>query len=308
MTERRTGEKGAALVAPHRRREGFSPAHLLEPLGLYAYRTGAWLISHIPDRLAYRLLGWAMLAGYWLAPKKRRWVELNFSHVLGVEPGHPAARRMARRAYYHYGHYVTELMKLPSMGRDAAAEVMDPGSVDSIEAIWKSSKGVILVAAHLANNEAGMAGVASRGWPMNVVADDTSFEGIFELLEKQRAAWGVKVVPWRNLREVFRCLRRREFLTLLVDWGYHEDGIPVLWFDAWTRLPAGPAVLAAKTGASIVPVFMRRAGDWRFEAAHAEPILVSSTDPREILHATQKMADALEAGLPAMSSTAGPDE
>ena len=47
-------------------------------------------------------------------------------------------------------------------------------------------------------------------------------------------------------------------LALLIDWGYRADGIPVRLFGAWTTLPAGPATLAAKTGATIVPVAIRR--------------------------------------------------
>ena len=43
-------------------------------------------------------------------------------------------------------------------------------------------------------------------------------------------------------------------LALLVDWGYRDDGIPVRLFGAWTTLPAGPATLAAKTGATILPI------------------------------------------------------
>ena len=65
--------------------------------------------------------------------------------------------------------------------------------------------------------------------------------------------WGVTLIPWRNLRGIFGVLRRGELLGLLVDWGYRSDGIPVRLFDAWTTLPAGPATLAAKTGARILP-------------------------------------------------------
>jgi lauroyl/myristoyl acyltransferase len=302
VTDDRTGGKGApVLEAPHRRREQLrtvSPAaRIIEPLGYHAYRAGSWIVCRIPDRIAWSLVGTAMVAGAMLWPKKRRWSEENYAHVLGVEPGHPRARRMARRQYMHYGRYVVEIMKLPSLPRERVRRMVSSQSADSLEGVWKASNGVIIVATHLANNEAGITGCDGRGWPLSAVADDTAYSGIFSILEELRGMWGVKIVPWRNLREVFKVLRRKEFLILLIDWGYREDGIPVKWFGSWTRLPAGPAVLAGKTGASIVPVFMRREGDWQFVAEHGEPILVPSTEPREVLHATQKMADALEAWI-----------
>jgi KDO2-lipid IV(A) lauroyltransferase len=69
-------------------------------------------------------------------------------------------------------------------------------------------------------------------------------------------------------------------------------------FDAWTTLPAGPATLAARTGSRILPVTARRAGD-RFEVELGQPIDVASTDPAELVRATQAMADSLQASVAA---------
>jgi len=85
-----------------------------------------------------------------------------------------------------------------------------------------------------------------------------------------------------------------EMLALLVDWGYRSDGIPVRLFDSWTCLPAGPAVLAAKTGATILPIVVRRRPDGRMYVGADAPIKVRSTDPIEIGRATQAVALALQ--------------
>jgi len=118
--------------------------------------------------------------------------------------------------------------------------------------------------------------------------------------QRTREQWGVRIVPWRNIREVYGVLRRHEMLGLLVDWGYRRDGIPVRMFGAWTTLPAGPAALAAKTGARIVPIAIRRMpGDRTFHATMAEPIDVPSSAPADLLAATQKLADAVAASIAA---------
>ena len=47
--------------------------------------------------------------------------------------------------------------------------------LDQIETVWKgSSGGLIFAVGHVGNNEAIAAGVADRGWPISVVADDSS--------------------------------------------------------------------------------------------------------------------------------------
>src|SRR4030095_15827077 len=133
--------------------------------------------------------------------------------------------------------------------------------------------GLILAVGHLGSNEAIAANIARRGLPISVVADDSSFPELFELLREQRARWGVTLIRWRNLRAIYGVLRRREMLGLLIDWGYRSDGIPVRLFDAWTTLPAGPATLAAKTGSRILPIAIRRpAGPFPVSWAGPHPV------------------------------------
>ena len=263
------------------------------------YRAFAWLISHIQPAIPRAILGRGAQLSYLLWPGKRRWSNLNFGHVLGLPPSHPRVRRTALAAYRLYGQYVVELARLPMLARDHADELVSGADLDGVHEIWANSKGgLIFTLGHLGNNEAVAAGVASRGWPINVVADDSSFPGLFEEFRRTREQWGVHVIPWRNLREIYAVLRRREMLALLIDWGYRRDGIPVRLFDAWTTLPAGPASLAAKTGSRILPVTLHRKPDGQtFSISWAEPIEVASSDPASLQRATQAMADAFEAAV-----------
>jgi KDO2-lipid IV(A) lauroyltransferase len=190
---------------------------------------------------------------------------------------------------------MVELMRLPSRPQAEIAALIEGDGVDRILDAWRAhGKSMIVVAGHVGNNEAVAAGIAWRGLPANVVADDSAFPEIFEILRGQRESWGVHVIPWRNLRELFAVLRRNEILALLVDWGYRADGIPVRLFGAWTTLPAGPAALAAKTGAIIAPMVVRRTERGHFRVETTEAFTVPSSNPADLQRATQRIADALE--------------
>jgi KDO2-lipid IV(A) lauroyltransferase len=156
---------------------------------------------------------------------------------------------------------------------------------------------LIFALGHVGNNEAVAAAAAGRGWPVNVVADDSSFPEMFERFRRLREAWGVHVIPWRNLREIYTVLRGREMLALLIDWGYRSDGIPVRFFGAWTTLPAGPATLAAKTHSAILPVNIHRTAEDRFHVSYAPLIHVASSAPADLQRATQEIADALAVSI-----------
>jgi KDO2-lipid IV(A) lauroyltransferase len=280
--------------APHRREKETLLTHVAGLTLLSFWRTSSWLLGHLPARPAYRVGGWMAMVGYAASPLRRRWLRANFGHVLGVPPGDKAAGRMARAAYRNYARYVMELMRLPWLKPGEVEVLLDVKSLERFLEIYRTSNGVVLVAAHLGNNEAAAAGFAKTGLIINVVGDDSSYVELYELFQRQRESWGVKMISWRNLRGVFGALRRHEGLVLLVDWGYRADGIPVKMFGAWTTLPAGPAILAAKHGSAIVPFCINRLPDGSFRATADDPILVPSDSPADLAAATQKIADALE--------------
>ena len=293
MTERR-GAARPVLEAPHRRPERGS--WLVEKLAIFGYRTAAWLLWRLPPRLSGAVIGMGAQLSYLLWPTKRAWSNANFGKVLGLPPGHPRVRRLALAAYRTYGRYVVELMRLPRLTKAQILASVHEEQLDPIEPIWRDSPGgLIITLAHVGNNETPAAAAGTRGWPMHVIADDSSFPELFELLNGYREAMGAKVIPWRNLRRMYRVLRDREILVMAIDWGYRPDGIPVCLFDAWTTMPAGPATLAAKTNSRILHVAIRREPDGRYDVSFGEPIRVPSTDPADIQRATQRIAEDLEA-------------
>jgi lauroyl/myristoyl acyltransferase len=289
------------LQAPHRRKDRGLGPRPLEKLAIVAYRAGTWLMSRLPVPVARGIVSFVLQASFFLVPRKRGYVNDNFAHILGRPASSLEVKRKAYAAYRSYARYVVELMRLPRMTNDQAAALVDTSTLLPLEAYWKSSgKGMILTSAHIGNLEAVARGIARHGWPIAAIADDTSFPELFDLLKRQRRDWGVELIPWRNLRDLFGVLKRREILALIIDWGYRPDDVPVRLFGAWTTLPAGPAMLAAKTGAPIVQVAVRRSEDGRrFLVTYSDPILVASTDDAEIRRATQAVADALGATIAA---------
>jgi len=286
------------LEAPHRR-GGASP-RIIERTAVLGYRATSWLLATVPPKPAASFIGRLSQASYLLWPTKRRWSNRNFAHVLGLPPDHRRVREAALSAYMGYGRYLVELMRLPSLPADQIAGLVPTLDVDDVRAIWERSPGgLIMTVGHVGSNEAVAAAIAHHGMPISVVADDSSFPEIYEILRRQREGWGVKLIPWRNLRDIFGVLRRREILGLLVDWGYRSDGIPVRLFGAWTALPAGPATLAAKTRSLVLPITIRRQPDDTFHVSWSEPVEVLSAEPADLQAATQAIADALASTIAA---------
>jgi KDO2-lipid IV(A) lauroyltransferase len=294
---------GGVAHAPHRRTSRFRRIlfRLNERAVVLGYRFAAWLLGAVPVGISLPIAGGAMRLAYVSWPAKRAIILANAGHILGRSADDPAVRRLARRIYQTYGRYLVELMRLPSLPADAPAAMMDSHGergVDAFAELWArlraEGRGIVALSVHIGSIEALIAAFAARGFPTYGLADDSSYPELYAHLQAQRRRWGVEVFAWKNMRRVFAVLRQPALLGLLVDWGYRSDGVPVRLFDDWTTLPAGPAMLAAKTNAVIVPIVCRRQAGGRFTAEWLDPIDVAGTSAEQIAHATQAIADAIE--------------
>jgi KDO2-lipid IV(A) lauroyltransferase len=266
-----------------------------------AFRAVSALLARIPLRASLPLARGGFLAGYYLWPSKRAVIKSNAAHVLGLPPDDPAVAALARAIYRTYADFTVELMRLPSLPPDEPARLMRREGEDHerFMALWRAceseGRGIIAVSGHIGSIEVFAGAYATEGIPTYGLADDSAFPELFELLNASRARWGVTIIPWKRLRDIFRVMRSPACLGMVVDWGYRADDVPVRLFGRWTTLPAGPATLAARTGAALVPVTARRQPDGSYRPRMHQPIELTDGSPAAILSATQAIADALEA-------------
>jgi KDO2-lipid IV(A) lauroyltransferase len=292
--------------APHRRddagsRVGKAVRRARERSAVRGYRAAAAAISRIPLNVSLPVGRALFVSSYFAWPAKRRIILSNASHVLGLPPSDKRVRHLARRIYATYAQFIIELMRLPSLPADEPTRLVSTGGDhggDSFIALFErlraQNRGMIAVSAHIGSIDLLAGAFALRGLPTYGLADDSAYPELFEEMNAQRRRWNIEIIPWRNLRRVFHALREPAILGLVVDWGYRADGIPVQMFGEWTTLPSGPAMLAVRTNAAIVPVICRRLGDGTYDARHYDPIEVADASEAEMQHATQLIADAIE--------------
>jgi len=293
--------------APHRReqagnRVGRAVRRARERSAVRGYRAASAAIGYVPTRVSLPVGRSLFVASYFAWPAKRRIMVSNASHALRLPPSDRRVRQLARRIYATYAESIVELMRMPSMPDDEPLRLLrhvdgeygEQSFIELFERLRTESRGLIAVSGHIGSIDLLAGAFALRGLPTYGLADDTAYPELLAEINAQRRRWQIEIIPWRNLRRVFLALRQPGILGLVVDWGYRPDGIPVRLFGEWTTLPAGPAMLAAKTRAAIVPVVCRRRADGTYEARHYEPIEVANTSDAEMQRATQRIADALE--------------
>lgn len=293
--------------APHRReaassRIGLAVRRARERSAVRGYKAAAAAISRVPARLSLPIGRAVFVGSYFAWPKKRRIILANASHVLGLPPGDQRVRHLARRIYATYAQFIIELMRLPGLPADEPLRLVRStdanGGGESFIALFEKmraeGRGLIAVSAHIGSIDLLAGAFALRGLPTYGLADDSAYPELFEEMNAQRRRWNVGVIPWRKMRRVFEALREPAIVGLVVDWGYRAEDVPVQLFGEWTTLPAGPALLASRTNAAIVPVVNRRLPDGTYEAGHYELIEITDSTPASLRRATQAIATAVE--------------
>lgn len=249
-------------------------------------RSFRYLIGTALGDLVYR--GWA---------RKRRILLQNMAIVRGKNPRDPEVRLLAVRSMRNYFKYLIEFLELSRLSSaDHVIASMKIHGLEHLHSALARGKGVILASAHFGTIEVGGLRLADFT-DFHAVYDSFRPEYLDHLIQRKRREKGINLIPATNVREMLRVLRRGGTVTLLFDRPVDVDrGVPVTFFGRRTAVPGGPAVLAMKTGATILPVFMLRQPDKSFESVFFPPVTWTSTGERErdVQTIMQKLMDTLQ--------------
>ena len=257
---------------------------------------GRRLASTLPLRLSYALAARGGTLVYYLWASKRRHAVANFRQILGPASAH-LAPRLARASFANYGRYLVDMLRLSGRECRALDGRLVVDGLEHIAAAFARGRGLIMVGAHLGNSDLGGAIFATRGYPVHVIAERLHPPRWNALVQATRRDCGLRVIETTaHPREILRVLRRNEALCLLVDRPLHQDGagVPVRFFGAPTRVPAGAATLALRTGAALLAACMVRVGDgFRLEVRPVREVARSGDRAADVQQLTQHVMDAL---------------
>lgn len=263
-------------------------------LTVLAYRTAARASGLLPGALV-PVVGsvGGLVAGYVL-PGRRRMVARHQRRVRGR-----AGRRSVDDVFASYGRYWLELFHLPADARRGA--IAANFSVEGYEHITEAlaaGRGVILALPHLGGWEWAAAWMAEQGHEMLAVVEALEPPELLEWFAEQRSAMGLEVVPLGPgvSTKLLQALRANRIVCLLCDRDLPGDGVAVEFFGEATTVPAGPALLALRTGAALLPAAVYFGSGRRHRAVVGEPVpAVRDGDLRaDIARISQDLVGRLE--------------
>jgi len=157
-----------------------------------------------------------------------------------------------------YLRYWREAFRLPEWSRAEIDRRMvathERRMFDPLEA----GQGVVAVLGHFGNWDHAGAWVTGRGFHVTTVAERLKPESLFDQFVEYRESLGMTVLPLTEgpdtTEALQTCLRSGGLVALLADRDLTSRGVDVELLGETARMPIGPALLALRTDAVLLPV------------------------------------------------------
>ncbi|MFC4999771.1 phosphatidylinositol mannoside acyltransferase [Dactylosporangium cerinum] len=229
----------------------------------------------------------------------------NLRRVVGPGVSDAELADLVRRGLRSYARYYLEAFRLP--GRSKAQHLtgfrLERGELLGQHVADKV--GAVIALPHAGNYDAAGAWVAANGWPIVTVAERLKPESVYRRYLHFRRALGMEILPTTGGdRPAFDVLEERlragYVVPLLADRDLTARGVEVDFFGGRTRMPAGPALLALRTGAPLYVVSMwfdPDAAAGRLEGPIPLPAASEGALDVRVRLLTQRIADVLAEGI-----------
>lgn len=263
------------------------------------YRTGAALARAVPPSVSGAVAYLAGQAYQRLLPQQRAMAARHLRRCLGPGLDGPALDRELRRLFASYARYWMESARIPGTSPAALDADTSYEGVEHLERALAGGKGVILALPHLGGWDYGGAWLASVGhYPITVVVEPVEPPELLEWFTELRRSLGLEIVPLgaEVAAAVLRRLRSGGLVGLLSDRDILGTGAEVEFFGERTTLPSGPATLALRTGAPLLPTAVYFTGRRGHHGLIRPPVPVERTGRfrDDIDRVTQHLARELE--------------
>lgn len=262
-----------------------------------AYATGWGVVRGLPEPVANGLFRAAADFGARRNGPGTQQMRRNYARVV-PQAGPAELDELVRAGLRSYARYWKEIFRLPGMDHEAIYRRVDEEFVGAqlIDAALERGKGLVLALTHTGNFDVSGIWLVARHGRFTTVNERLRPESLYRRFAGFRESLGFEIVPSEGgaYRVLLERLRANKIVCLVADRDLSKRGIPVTFFGEETRMPAGPARLAAATGAELLIVDNTFTEDGWGVRVHT-PIHVHSRE--DVGPATQRMADAFAADI-----------
>ncbi len=200
-------------------------------------------------------------------------------------PELPEAERRAigRESYVQFAWTVIDVARSARWGPQELLARVEIEGQEHIDAAVAKGRGAIGLTLHLGSFEMVMRIVPAIGLPLTVIGRPLTNRLLRRDMHAQRTSTGAELLLHRNVApQMLRALHKGRFIAVLNDqYKPRSKGIFVPFFGVRASTSPGPAVIALRAGAPILPAAFIRIGPDRHRMVVRPPLPIPDTGDRK---------------------------
>lgn len=208
------------------------------------------------------------------------------------------AEEIVRQHFINLGRSIAEISML-MLGRRAILKDIVFEDIELYEEAMAKGRGVILITGHCGNWELTSFAKAWRSLPSASVARPLNNPYLNKCIEHLRTRHGNKVINKKGaLKEILAILKKGGSIGLLMDQSVVEnEAVIVEFFGEKVYAMKTPALLAMKTGAAVMPIFINYLGNGRhrLKCYKEIPVRITGSKEDDVIFNTQVFTRIIEA-------------
>lgn len=259
----------------------------------------AWkLLRALPEKTAYSLFH---RGAKWLVKRNGKSVQRLRKNLNRVTPGLSLLQmsHLLEEAMASYMRYWCDTFRFPNWDKQRINSTVSVTREELLLDGIKSGRGVIVALPHAGNWDHAGAYFCLKGIHLVTVAERLKPERLFNEFLRYRQAMGMEVLSLdsRSIVTLAQRLREGHLIALVADRDLSKSGIDVNFFGKPARMPAGPAVLALKTGAVFLTAFVNYTNNGIHITFDEILIPEFGTHQEKVSILVQKSADNFQRGI-----------
>ncbi len=214
------------------------------------YRVGWTLACRVPE-------GWVARIA---ARTSRRTRRRNGQHVqtlrrnLAAATGAPVTDALVEAGLASYLRTLYEVLALPGWSAEQAVGRVSTVGEDILRSAFAAG-GAVVALPHSGNWDLAGAWACRTGMPVTTVAEQLA-DAEFRAFARFRQGLGMEVISQRDpgtVPALAEAIHQGRLVCLVADRDLGRAGLPVTWRGQPVTMPAGPAMVARRTGAALIP-------------------------------------------------------
>jgi KDO2-lipid IV(A) lauroyltransferase len=217
------------------------------------YFTGWWIVRTLPEKVAYRLFDAIADVVYRRNSKSVQRLRGNLSRTQSAL-NEVDVENLTHKAMRSYMRYWCDTFRIQNWSKERILNSVTLSNGNLLIDRIEGGEGVVVALPHSGNWDLAGAYFCSLGMPLVTVAERLKPEALFQRFLEHRSRMGFEVLALdnRSFGTLMRRAKEKRLIALVADRDLSRSGIDVTFFGKPARMPAGPALLAIKTGIPLI--------------------------------------------------------